>query len=98
MNSCVVKMLLEMFAPKTRMDAETTVTVAIWEYAAKRKLPSSAASGNKLDTFAEKIVRQFENRYGNCKPRERDAEVRYVLELVQRVINRIMYAARLILW
>jgi hypothetical protein len=39
-----------------------------------------------LEAFAERVVKQFEDRYRSATPQQRDAEVRYILELQ---VNRL---------
>ncbi len=86
-NLKVVKKLLEMPKPKSAKDAEDAVNVAIQENLARKKLSAKTPVGSELEDFAQKIVKQFESRYGSSAPHERDAEVRYVLELVVNTLR-----------
>ena len=85
-NADLVENLLEMPAPETRDEARAAVRVVSQAHLEKKRLarkPIAKFSGtDDLDQFAQRVVRQFAERYRTATPEHRDAEVRYVLEMI----------------
>ena len=84
-NIDVVETLLKMPEPKTSEKASTVVREAFKTHVLKKTKKVSPKPD--LEAFAERIVKQFENRYRSTTPPERDAEVQYVLELVVNTLR-----------
>jgi hypothetical protein len=85
-NAPVVDKLLEMPRPQSRDEAESAVKAAFRANQAakrtKRQQPAKARYRDDAGEFAFKIAHQFEDRYRQTPPQERDAELLYVLEVV----------------
>jgi hypothetical protein len=91
-NAAVVEKLLEMPKPTTRKEAGDAVIAVVKEHHARKRLLRTKQTASKsaamdVEAFAERIVRQFEDRYRSMAPEQRDAEVRYVLEKVANTLR-----------
>ncbi len=91
-NAPVIEKLLEMPKPTTRVEAADAVAAVVKDHHARKGLRRTRQTASKfvtisLEAFAERIVRQFEERYRSIVPEERDAEVRYVLEKVANTLG-----------
>ena len=83
-NSDLVEILLKMPEPKTSEKASAVVLEALKKQVLQKAKKASVKAD--LETFSERIVKQFEDRYRSATPQQRDAEVRYILELL---VNRL---------
>ena len=84
-NISVVETLLKMPEPKTSEKASAVVREAFKTQALQKTKKTSAKPG--LEAFAERIVKQFEDRYRSATPEQRDAEVQYILELLVNTLR-----------
>ncbi len=84
-NARVVENLLRIPEPKTSEDASAVVTGAFKSHVQQKTQKAPAKTG--LEAFAERIVKQFEDRYRSSAPQQRDAEVKYVLELLVNTLR-----------
>jgi hypothetical protein len=87
-NATLLRNLLEMPAPATTKEAEEVVARVCNEIAIeKREKRAAKKSAEKdIEEFAGAIVRQFESQFGKMQPKQRDAELLYVLE---RIVNTL---------
>ena len=83
-NSDLVEILLKMPEPKTSEKASAVVLEALKKQVLQKAKKASVKAD--LETFSERIVKQFEDRYRSATPQQRDAEVKYILELL---VNRL---------
>lgn len=79
-NISVVETLLNMPEPKTSEKASAVVREAFKKQVLQKAKTASVKP--TLEAFAERIVKQFEDRYRSTPPEQRDAEVQYILELL----------------
>ena len=84
----MIQKLAQMPEPETPEKAELAVARVHSEHVTRKKALRAAKGGKKekLDDFAERVLRHFEERFGTMKPEQRDAELRYVLE---RIVNKL---------
>ena len=83
-NSDLVETLLKMPEPKTSEKASAAVRQALKKQGLQKTKKDAPESD--LEAFAERVVKQFEDRYRSATPQQRDAEVKYILELL---VNRL---------
>jgi hypothetical protein len=81
----VVEKLLRIPEPKTSEEAAADVTEAFRTLVLEKAKQASAKPD--LEAFAERIVKQFEDRYRSAAPQQRDAEVQYILELLVNTLR-----------
>ena len=81
----VVENLLRIAEPKTSEQASAAVTKAFKTHVVQKTKRASAKP--ELEAFAERVVKQFEDRYRSATPRQRDAEVQYILELLVNTLR-----------
>lgn len=90
-NAGLVENLLELPAPETREQAVAEVKVASQAHLEKKQAAKKATAKlsrkDDLEQFAQRILRQFKERCRSATPEQRDAEVRYVLELVVNTVR-----------
>ncbi len=79
-NIDVVEALLRIPEPKTSEKASAVVREAFKTHVLQKTKKASAKPD--LEAFANRIVKQFEDRYRSAAPQQRDAEVQYILELL----------------
>lgn len=80
----VVANLLRLPEPKTSEKASAVVREAFKKQVLQKAKRASVKAD--LEAFAERVVKQFEERYRSATPQQRDAEVQYILELL---VNRL---------
>ncbi len=87
-NAALIQKIVEMPAPATPTEAKEIVARVSNEIAVmKRERRAARKSVTKdIEEFAGAMVRQFESQFGKMPPRQRDAELRYVLE---RIVNTL---------
>jgi hypothetical protein len=81
----VVENLLLAPEPKTGEEASAVVAKTFKTHLLQKKKEASAKPG--LEAFAQRIVKQFEDRYRSAAPEQRDAEVQYILELLVNTLR-----------
>lgn len=90
-NAPVVENLLRMPEPKTHEEATKAVVAVHQKHVAERKQQDKESATNpattEIEVFAKRILKQFEDRYRSMAPAQRDAEARYVLELVANTLR-----------
>ncbi|HEV2132630.1 MAG TPA: hypothetical protein VGR47_00060 [Terracidiphilus sp.] len=97
-NAGVVGKLLEMPPPQTREEAAAMVKSAsqadVEMKRSGRKVVAETSPKDGLDQFAQHILRQFKEHYRSATPERRDAEVRYILELVVNTVGADVHELR----
>jgi hypothetical protein len=83
-NSDLVETLLKMPEPKTSEKASAVAREAFKTQVLQKAKRASVKLD--LEAFAERVVKQFEERYRSDTPQQRDAEIQYILELL---VNRL---------
>ncbi len=81
-NAPVVKNLVQMPQPATREEAAEAVRTTYQKHqeqkrTRKRVAPASASAS--LEEFSRQVVKLFRERYRTMEPKQRNAEVRYVI-------------------
>ncbi len=87
-NAGMIQKLALMPKPATRKNAAAIVAQVRTEQAIQKKAVISAKtrSGEDVEDFAARVLRQFKDRFGTIPSQQRDAELRYVLE---RIVNTL---------
>ena len=88
-NAVMVETLAQMPEPATRKKAEMEVARVRSEHAIQKKAlrATKKRKNEKLEHFAERVLRQFEERFGTMSPERRDAELRFALELIVNTLR-----------
>jgi hypothetical protein len=83
-NAGIVGKLAQMPEPSTRKKADSVVARMHTEHTIGKKVARAAKNRDKesLEEFAKRILCHFQNRFGSMPQEKRDADLRYVLELV----------------
>jgi hypothetical protein len=84
-NIDVIETLRQIPEPKTSEEASAVVAKAFKSRVVQKTKKASAKPD--LEAFAERIVKQFEDRYRSATPQQRDAEVQYILELLVNTLR-----------
>jgi hypothetical protein len=89
-NIQIVDDLQRMPEPKTHKEAEAAVKIAFSNHVAAKQAERHTATPptqQNLEEFATHIVKEFGDRYRPATTLKRDAEIRYVFELVVSILN-----------
>ncbi|MFP5209690.1 MAG: hypothetical protein ACLGRW_10415 [Acidobacteriota bacterium] len=89
-NAPVVDKLVRMPPPATREEAAEAVRAAIRDHVAQKKAVNNVAAKPAemgVENFTAHVVKLFEQRYRSMAPAQRDAELRYVLEVVTNTLR-----------
>jgi hypothetical protein len=83
-NAGMIQKLAQMPEPATRKKAELVVAQVRREDAVEKKAVRAAKlhDNEDIETFAARMLRYFEGRFGTVSPQQRDYELRFVLELI----------------
>jgi hypothetical protein len=89
-HAALIEELVQIPEPRTGEEARVVVAGAIKELVERKKQKRKAISKSittDVEEFANKVVRQFQDRYPSAPTEDRDEEVQYVLELVVNTLR-----------
>ena len=89
-HAALVENLLQMREPETREEARAVVAGAVQEQVKRKQQKRKAISKSittDIEEFANKVVRQFQERYRSAPLQDRDEEIQYILELVVNTLQ-----------
>jgi hypothetical protein len=97
-NALLVATLLEIPAPETQKEAAAAVKAAsqaqMEKKRAAKKTVAKVSRTDDFEQFTQRILRQFTERYQSATSEKRDAEVRYILELLVNTLRADIHELR----